>query len=34
MKKDPNYIKEYEAQIKMGKSAIYAKQYALHLLDD
>ena len=34
MKKDPNYIKEYESQIKMGKSAIYAKQYALHLLDD
>lgn len=34
MEKDPNYIKEYEAQIKLGKSAIYAKQYALHRLDD
>ncbi len=33
MEKDPNYIKEYEAQIKKGKSAIYAKQYALHYLD-
>ncbi len=29
-----NYIKEYETQIKLGKSAIYANQYALRLLED